>query len=162
MSIKTFVFSEEKSGEVILVKRSRSFDYDFAIPGVQTQTVSDRVVDLPASSTKYPLLRKKIEALIFLRTSNEMMVDAAVKSLATIDSKLFESEEAEQVYQSMKASEKELAMKRIQQFFEEKHIQIVKCRTTEEITRLMSEMSERVNLGVYSVMNQEKKGLDGF
>jgi hypothetical protein len=162
MSIKTFVFSEEKSGEVILVKRSRNFEYDFVIPGVQMQTVSDRIVDLPVGSSKFPFLRKKIEALIFLRTTQEMMVEAVGRSLDATESKLFASESAEQIYQSMKASEKEIAMKRIQEFFEKKHSEILTCATIAEITQLMSEMSERVNLGVYSAMNQERKKLDGF
>jgi hypothetical protein len=161
-SIKTYLFTDRESGQVLLAKKSRVYTYEFQLPGVDISVVEGlsepSSMALSLRSSRFAVLRKKVEALIFLRTSECTLVDQIEKSLS-VDAHLNEAVKPD--YEKLIQEERTFALDRVKKFFSEKQSQIEACDSEEEIACLLKEMSERVNLGVYSAMNQERKGLDG-
>lgn len=159
-SIKTFLYTDEKTGQVIFAKNSRHYDYTFSIPGISVSVTeiaaakgaSHPLQNLHLKGTDHLLEKKKLEALVFLRTTECMMIEKIERTLSVVLPLPH--------YGKLVAEEKKLALARVRKFFAEKHAAVIDCRTVEAVTKFLKDMSDRVNLGVYSAMNQERKNLD--
>ena len=161
-SIKTFLYTDEKTGQVIFAKNSRHYDYTFSIPGISVsitefaakgcQSLAIGRTTLHLKGTDHLLEKKKLETLVFLRTTECMMIEKIERTLSVVLPL--------PGYDKLIADEKQLALARVRKFFAEKHGAVIACRTVEDVSQFLKDMSDRVNLGVYSAMNQERKNLD--
>lgn len=149
--VKTYLFTDKETGELVFKKKSRNYNYGFDLPEVDVSVVAESTMSI-SKAPQFQLIKKKLEVLVFLRTMECMMIEQIEKSLSASSSN--------PRHQDLIAEEKRLALTRVQKFFAEKHSGVASCQTVEAVSHFVKDISDRVNLGVYSAMNQERKNLD--
>lgn len=183
--VKLFIYTDAKTHRVLLTKRSTKFNFLVGVQGVHVHILSSRleVPEIkPLAQTYQPktgfkkvssklnkleqerlgILRRKVEVVILVLTSLYIMRDEIKASFAkgVLENTPISSDSFKK-YWLFAAEEKKLLFARLQKFRKKFSASVNAAETLDQVDALYEHMRFNVNLGVYSVMNRERKGLHG-
>ncbi len=183
--VKLFIYTDAKTHRVLLTKRSTRFNFLVTVQGVHVHILSSRLelpeikpmaqtytpkVGLKKAGSKLGkpaqerlgILRRKVEIVILVLTSLYIMRD---EMKATFAKRVLEntpiSSDNFKKYWLFSAEEKNLLSVRLQKFEKKFTMAVNAAETLDQVDALYEHLHFNVNLGVYSVMNRERKGLHG-
>jgi len=181
--IKNFIYTDRKTGRVVLVKRSREFDFQLSSGDFYTDLVMSAAaipfadgygqkfspecgmirLDEELSDSEHSrldLLKRKIEVQLLIHTSLLMIekdIEAAfsedVLQRAPISAANFK------IYWQLMRDERRILLGRVNDFRRRLSEQIEKLDSIAAVNREYQRMILNLNLGVYSPTNRERKGI---
>jgi hypothetical protein len=183
--VKLFIYTDAKTHRVLLTKKSTKFNFLVGVHGVHVHILSSRLPlpeIKPFTQTYEPkkgfkkavakisrqeqdrlgMLRRKVEIIILVLTSLYIMRDEIKASFAksVLENTPISSDHFKK-YWLFVAEEKKLLFARLHKFRKKFSAAVNAADSMAEVDALYEHMRFNVNLGVYSVMNRERKGLDG-
>lgn len=182
--VKLFIYTDAKTHRVLLTKRSTKFNFLVGVQGVHVHILSSRL-DLPEirslqqtytpkngfkkagklsrqEQERLGLSRRKAEIMILVLTSLYIMREEIKASFArgVLENTPISADHFKK-YWLFVAEEKKLLFARLQKFRKKFSAAVNAADSLDQVDALYEHMRFNVNLGVYSVMNRERKGLDG-
>jgi hypothetical protein len=176
--IQAWVFTDSVSHRVLHIKRTRGMDYSVSWPEILVYRLNDEdianaavlqstygprngfgAIDEPPAPREYEN-RKKLEVLLLLRTGIELMKSDIRRtySEAAIAGAPLGAGILQQYAEFMRA-EKETVLARVVRFYERIERDIAACADGEAAKKIYQRIQHRVDLGVFSATNQERKNL---
>jgi len=182
---KIFIFTDMKTGRILLVKKSVEVEFQIHIDGVRSQEIKTDV-ELPAikplvqsynpakgfqtekqklsqiENQRLSLLRRKVEVTILMITSvhlvkKDIRVSFSEKELAQfpVNRKNFRK------FWLFMAQEKRLLFSRVHKFMKDYYHKMNSIHSISGVNEYYDYLRLNLNLGVYSAMNRERKGIGG-
>ncbi len=183
--LKLFIYTDIKTDRVLFVKKSIKFNFFTPLKGVHVQALSTELDvsgikplyhtydPLKGFQTASPtltkkdqerlaLLKRKLEVSVLLLTSIQIMKEEIKSSFSNEAlQKTPISDTNFKKYWLFVAEEKIILLKRIKVFLKKFYDKLDSIHSISQVDDFYNYLQLNVNLGVYSVMNRERKAVGG-
>jgi hypothetical protein len=181
--VKLFIFTDEKSRTVLAAKRSFEFDYFLRLRGVRVEALimtgdvsSPRPlvqVYSPESGFKklakkpgkqelerLNVLKRKIEVTLLMVTNIQLVKKDIEANFSPRYIEAFPiSRRHFRKFWIFMQKEKKLLFSRVQKFMKDYYDNVNSIETVAQVDEYYDQLRLNLNLGVYSAMNRERKGI---